>query len=156
MGIDFSNQPTSTLNSLASGTLTDAANRAEQTLTVSKNMLYEFLLRSDAGAGGAWTETRMEIVDASGRVVFRLSAYSGMPAASGHVYLAAGTYTVRYTAAGPDGAALLPTAYTLLGRIISDPIGPTSTTTGSTGTGTSTWTTTTTTSVTTTYTKPAY
>jgi hypothetical protein len=84
----------------------------------------------------------MEIIDSNGQVVSGLVAYAGRPAVTTQVYLAAGTYTVRYSASAPNGSELLPTQFTLSGREISDPIGPTSTLTGGSRntTNTDTWT----------------
>jgi len=62
----------------------------------------------------------MQILDAIGNVLFTLTANAGQPAATSHVYLKAGNYVVRLTAA--DGAPVV--NYLLTGRLISDPIGP--------------------------------
>lgn len=142
LAVDFSTQPLAVFDSYASGTLTSSAPAQFSTLTVGQNSLLEFVLSADAGAGGEWTQVAMEIIDEAGNVVFGLAAYSGQPASTGHVYLRAGTYTVRFSAAAPAGSALGPVSYSLYGRLISDPIGPqtTSSTTTTTTTTTTTWT----------------
>jgi hypothetical protein len=124
MGVDFSTQPPTALQSYAAGTLTASAPKQASTLTVGQNSLYEFMLSADAGAGGAWTQVAMEIYDAAGHLVFRLDAYSGQPASTGHVYLRAGKYTIRYSAAAAPGTLPDSVSYSLTGRLISGPIGP--------------------------------
>jgi hypothetical protein len=92
------------------------------TYNVTQNKLMEFVLSADSGT--AWSQMKMEILDDNGYVIFTLSAYAGTPAASGHVYLSAGQYTVRFTASARPGSAFTPVGFTLLSRIVSDPIGP--------------------------------
>ncbi len=150
IGADFTTQAPTALTALNAGTLTDAGNQQSQTLTVGQNRLYEFNL--SARSAQQWTEVRMEILDADGAVVFTLDAYAGMPVATGHVYLAAGTYTVRYTAATADGSPLSGVDFSLTGREVSDPIGVV---TSNTSTGTKLSNTTTTTKSLT-YTRPYY
>ena len=75
-------------------------------------------------AGPHQFEVRMDVFNAAGGLVFTLRSYAGDPAQSGHVYLAAGTYTVRFTALAPSGAQLPNVAFLLSTRVISDPIGP--------------------------------
>jgi hypothetical protein len=130
MGVDFSTQPKTAIQSYASGTLTPAAPVQTSVLKVGTNSLYEFIL--SASAATDWTQAAMEIYDASGRLVFRLLAYSGQLASTGHVYLQAGTYTVRYSAAAAPGTTLGDVSCSLTGQLISGPIGPT-TTDGSSG-----------------------
>ena len=48
----------------------------------------------------------MDIYDASGNDLFTLRATSTLPAVTGHIYLAAGTYTVRFTAIAQAGGAV--------------------------------------------------
>ncbi|HEY1381448.1 MAG TPA: hypothetical protein VGF55_31900, partial [Gemmataceae bacterium] len=62
--------------------------------------------------------------DAAGNDLFTLRSYNGVPASTGHVYLPAGTYVVRFTAVAPPGAPLPAADYALTGRLVSDPIGP--------------------------------
>jgi hypothetical protein len=132
MGVDFSTKPKTAIQSYASGTLTPAAPVQTSVLTVGQNSLYEFIL--SANAATAWTQVAVEIYDASERLVFRLLAYSGQLASTGHVYLQAGTYTVRYSAAAADGTTLGSVSYALTGRLISGPIGPMTTEGSPTGT----------------------
>ncbi len=121
LGGDFSNQAAVPVQSYASGTLAQPGARQEQTLTVGQNRLFEFLLTATSAT--QWAEVKMDVLDAAGNVVFSLASYAGTPVATGHVYLAAGSYTIRYTAGAPQGPAGA-VSYTLTGREISDPIGP--------------------------------
>jgi hypothetical protein len=97
----------------AAGTLTGG--RVERAVTVGQNRLYQLALTA-TGAG-----VRTEVVDAGGRVVASLRAAAGMPAATAHAYLPAGTYRVVTSA---PGGWLTPTTFALTGRVASDPVGP--------------------------------
>ncbi len=135
LGADFSTQPpvADSAGTYAAGSLTAAANQDVQSVTIGQNRLFEFALSAQSPA--AMTEVRMDVVDASGRVVFTLQSYAGQPRSTGTVYLQAGTYTVRFTAASWNGS-LAPTTYSLTGWLDSDPIGPRYT--GGTSPGTTT------------------
>src|SRR5262249_39583922 len=85
------------------------------------NKLYEFAL---AATGSAWTEVKVDVLNAAGNIVFTLKSYAGQSAATGEVYLPSGGYTLRYSATTRDGSTLQPTGFTLTGMVISDPIGP--------------------------------
>jgi hypothetical protein len=124
LGVDFTTQPPTALQSFTSGTIGDPTTQQSQAMTVGQNQLFEFLLAADAGPSGAWEQVQMDIYDSGGALIFSLSTYSGQPAGSGHVYLRAGTYTVRFSAAAKPGTPFVPVDYTLSGRTISDPIGP--------------------------------
>jgi len=136
MGVDFSTKSPTALQSYAAGTLTTAVPKQVSVLTVGQNSLFEFILSADAGAAGAWTQVAMDIYDHTGKLVFRMLAYSGQLASTGHVYLEAGKYTIRYSAAAPPGALLGPVGYSLTGRLISGPIGPQTSDGSSSGTPT--------------------
>jgi hypothetical protein len=124
LGADFSTQPETLFQSYANGVLDPSAPAQFSTLTVGQNCLREFVLSADAGAAGDWTQVAMEIFDTDGNMVYRLTAYSGQPASTGHAYLRAGTYTVRFSATARPGSVLGPVSYNLLSRLISDPVGP--------------------------------
>ncbi len=140
MGADFNTQARTSFETYGSGTISPTNGTVSQTLTLNRNQLYDFQLAANAGPSGAWTQVRMEIVNASGEVVFVLDSYSGIPSATGQVYLRAGSYTVRYSAAASGNNALNPTDFTLRGRMISDPIGPTTVSSTSATTTTASWT----------------
>jgi hypothetical protein len=121
LGVDFTNQPPTAVTDFANGILPAAQPQTWRTLTVGQNQLYQFIL---AAGAASQAEARMDIYDAAGNVVFTLETYAGMPGASGHVYLPAGTYSVRFAAAAPPGATLTDVSFDLTGQVISDPIGP--------------------------------
>jgi hypothetical protein len=122
LGVNFSTQPATEFQMPVANTISQATAVQTSTYTVTQNKLMEFMLSADSGT--AWTEMRMEILDAGGDVVFTLSAYAGTPAASGHIYLSAGQYTARFTATPRPGTTFTPVGFTLLSRLVSDPIGP--------------------------------
>ena len=73
----------------------------------------------------AWTEVRMDVVGGNGQVLFSLSSYAGLPAATGYAYLQSGNYTVRYLAIAPRSGPLFRSVrFALFGQVASDPIGP--------------------------------
>jgi hypothetical protein len=121
LGVDYTTQPVTALQNYVGDTLTKSAPQQTRTLTVGQNRLYEFILSASAASAA---EVRMDVFNAAGNLVFSLRSYAGDPAASGHVYLAAGTYTVRFSASAPSGSQLPNVAFVLMGRVISDPIGP--------------------------------
>ena len=65
----------------------------------------------------------LAIYDQSGNQVFTIDAPTGQPPTTGVVYLPTGTYTVRTSIKSSSGL-FLPVNYSLLGEILSDPIGP--------------------------------
>jgi hypothetical protein len=123
VGIDFNLQPTVSLTSFAAGTVTATAPAQTQTLTVSQSSAYHFILAADAG-GAPDVEVQMSIYDQAGNLVFQLVAFAGQPASTGLAYLAAGTYTVQYTAVSQSGVLPPSLSYSLQGSVVSDPIGP--------------------------------
>jgi hypothetical protein len=80
-----------------------------------------------AGAGGV----TMTVSDAAGNAVLTLTAAGGGLAVTRVQYLAAGTYTIRYTYAGPAAGA--PVRADLFVRQLSEGVGPYSTGTSETG-----------------------
>ncbi|MCA9094292.1 MAG: matrixin family metalloprotease [Planctomycetaceae bacterium] len=92
-----------------------------QTLTVLESQQFHFSLgASDYNLPGE-TGGRMEIVDEQGRTVFVLEARDGSTRAA-DVFLAKGTYTVRFSRANGDSSN--PLYYSLMGSVQSTPIGP--------------------------------
>jgi hypothetical protein len=120
LGVDFNTEVATAITSFGSGTLNQSAPVDEHVVSVTKNRLYEFILAADNGPSGQGSSVTMQILDVAGNVVFSLTATAGQPASTGHAYLKAGKYLVKITS--PDAAP--PLAYTLTGRLISDPIGP--------------------------------
>jgi hypothetical protein len=140
LGVDFDTQPATTLTSFDSGSLSAALPAQTWALTVQRNQLYQFELSASASSAA---QVQMDIYDANGNDLFTLRATAGLPAVTGHVYLAAGTYTVRFTAIAQAGGAVPAVDFSLIGEIITDPISPrpdtgisaTSTSGGTTSTG---------------------
>jgi hypothetical protein len=93
-------------------------------LRVTQNQLFHFALSAALAGTGPETLVRMTVFDVNGRVVFTLAALAD-ETRTGDVFLAAGDYTVRFAAATRDGSAIPSVAYTLRGKGLSDPIGPT-------------------------------
>jgi hypothetical protein len=66
----------------------------------------------------------MTVLDSSGRVVFTQESVAGQPLTTTVRYLAAGTYTVRFTSRGVNGAAAAPVWYDLFMLQLDDDVGP--------------------------------
>ena len=105
------------------------------TLTVTNARLFEFALSADliqAGTSGAVT---MTVTDSAGRAVFTLSSTAGQPTATTVQFLAAGTYTVRYSFA-KVGSAVGPVRFGLFLLELNDGVGPYASGTSTTSTDT--------------------
>jgi hypothetical protein len=122
LGVDFNTTTPTAVADITSGTLNSTTNALAQSFTVGQNRLYNFLLSTSGGTAG--TEVRMDIRDANNNLVFSLLNYAGMPTATGQVYLAAGSYTITYSAINAPGSQFQPTSFDLSEQVISDPIGP--------------------------------
>jgi hypothetical protein len=120
LGIDFNTEVATAIQTFGSNSLSQSAPEDVRAVTVTKNRLYEFILAADNGSAGQPDTVTMQILDANGAVVFTLTANTGQPASTSHVYLKAGNYVVRLTV----GDGVPPVNYLLTGRLISDPIGP--------------------------------
>jgi hypothetical protein len=108
----------------ASNTLTSAAPQAVQTLTVSQNQLFSFVLSANTGGSTQAAELQMLIFDANGKQVYSQIAYAGQQATTGNVYLQSGKYTVRFIAVPKTPGQLPPLTYVLSGLVLTDPQGP--------------------------------
>ncbi|MDB5305933.1 MAG: Matrixin [Gemmataceae bacterium] len=129
LGADFNQLPPTTYNAAAGGTL-NPTNTVTDTMQVTEAGLYQFALAANvlqAGAGGV----TMTVLDATGQVVFTLTATAGQPTVTSYHYLVEGTYTVQYTSAAANGKQPVPVRYNLFLLKLSDPVGPYSTTTTS-------------------------
>ncbi len=113
LGIDFNATPAA-LRDVAAGALGQDGTSAQGVLTPQQSQLMHFVLAAGSTGGAAVV---MTVTDAQGRVVLTLRADPREPV-SGNVYLKAGRYTVRFTAAGG------PVSFRLRGNGLSDPIGP--------------------------------
>jgi len=124
LGIKFdANHAPVTVSALESSTLASPTSANASTLIMNQNGLFHFLLSADNGSSLAGAVVTLAIYDQSGNLVFTIDAPTGQPAATGVVYLQTGTYTVRTSVKSSSGV-FWPITYSLLGQIISDPIGP--------------------------------
>jgi hypothetical protein len=108
---------------LAAGSVTTASLGPAYALYVAQNQVFNFTL-SAAGAGApAGSAVQMTITDASGNVVYTLTAAAGQTVTGPPVLLTPGAYTVRFSILTPGGAPGSLT-FQLRGGSITDPIGP--------------------------------
>lgn len=132
---------------VAATTVTQSAPQAATTLTVYQPQLLHFALATVTANAQVNSALRMSILDSSGNEVYTLFTPAGQ-AVSGDVLLAAGTYTIVFTAGTPDGSSLPDLSFSLDLVVRTDPIGtaPSDTSTapsGSSGTSPSSGSTTT-------------
>jgi hypothetical protein len=125
LGVDFTTQAVQLAN-YTTGTLTQATPQLASTLTVSQSELFHFVLSAATGNASDAAGVRMTIYNGKGQVVFTMVAFN-LQTITANVYLAKGTYLVRFAAGTPNGAPLPALTYVLRGLTISDPIGPSST-----------------------------
>jgi len=119
---DFSQTP-ALLPVLAAGSMTTTTPPPATALYVALDQVFLFSLSAaDAGAPLGST-VQMTITDASGNVVFTLTALTGQTATGLPVLLAPGAYTVRLSILTP-GSAPGSLTFQLSGAPITDPIGP--------------------------------
>jgi predicted Zn-dependent protease len=107
---------------VSAGTLTDSAKQEATTLTVYQSQLLHFALATVTANSQVNSAMRMSILDANGNEVYTLFTPAGQ-AVSGDVLLAAGTYTVVFTAGTSDGSSLPDLSFTLDIMVRTDPIG---------------------------------
>lgn len=114
------------LEDYASGTLTNTQHTSDSALTISQKQLFHFVLSADAGGSTPSAKVQMTITDASGNVLFILTAGT-TEAVSGDVALNPGTYCVRFALVSASGEPLPSLSFRLRGNTLTDPIGPEST-----------------------------
>lgn len=113
----FGNTPIA-LRTFAAGTLADPTSAHEYALYVAQPQLFGINLSATGSAGSS---AMVSIADASGRVVYTLTAAAGDTTSAVSVLLPPGEYTVRVTA-GPGSVGHV--GYRVRGLGLSDPIGP--------------------------------
>jgi hypothetical protein len=113
------------LSTLASDTLASPGATRSYNLYVGESQLMHLILSANAVGGTAapGSGLHMTVLDASGNVVYSLTAAAGDTVSGAALFLTPGAYTIRFTALGSAGTSSPPLAYTLLGDAISDPIG---------------------------------
>lgn len=120
LGADFNQFAPTAYDALGGDTLDTKTTTRTATLNVSDAGIFQFALAAQGASGGV----TMTVLDASGRVVFTLDATAGQPMTTAVQYLAAGSYTVRYTYRGSSPAPSSPVRYDLFLLKLSDGIGP--------------------------------
>jgi hypothetical protein len=125
LAVNFHQEAPVWFPNINSGTLSQAQPAMTTAFTANGNELFHFSLGAayaSAGATAAASVT-MTLVDQSGNVVLSLTAAAGDPPVTANLYLAAGNYSLRYTAQTTNGSALQPLNFWLDGDSLSDPIG---------------------------------
>jgi hypothetical protein len=122
---------------LAEATLTQQDPQAATTMTVYQSQLFHFALSTTTANSQVSSAMRISVYDHKRNEVFTLFTVAG-GAVSGDVLLAAGTYTIIFTAGTPEGSWDLPAlSFTLDGMVRSDPIGAQPTNTSGSPSGSS-------------------
>ena len=114
------------LSNLASDTLLASAGSTQSfNLYVGESQLMHLILSANAVGGPAAPDSavQMTMLDATGNVVYSLTAAAGDTVSGAALFLLPGPYTLQFTAIGAAGASSSPLAFSLLGDEISDPIG---------------------------------
>ncbi len=125
LGADFNQGHRTNYDGLGSGTVRSTAG-ATGNLVVTDPGVFAFALAATGGATG--DGVTMQVLDASGRVVRTIDAISNQAAGTTTLYLAAGTYTVRYVYRGTSTSTV---QYDLFFLRLSEDVGPYATKTGS-------------------------
>jgi hypothetical protein len=125
LAVNFHQEAPVWFPNINSGTLSQAQPAMTTAFTASGNELFHFSLGAayaSAGATAAASVT-MALVDQSGNVVLSLTAAAGDSPVTANLYLAAGNYSLRYTAQTTNGSAPQPLNFWLDGDALSDPVG---------------------------------
>ena len=124
LAVDFHQQTPVWFPNIESGTLSQAQPTATSTFTASADELFHFSLGAAYASSGstAAAVVTMSLVDQYGNVVLSLTAGAGQPPVRANIYLAAGDYSLRYSAQTTDGSALQAMNFWLDGDSLSDPI----------------------------------
>jgi hypothetical protein len=139
LAVQFGDGPASTFTQLGSGTLTQTATLGTQGISVAQTGVMQFALTASAADASVGAQVQMTIYDQSNNQLFTMTAITGQPLSTSFTYLAAGTYTVVFSAATSSGAALPDITWTLAVQGFSNPqdpilVDPTQTPSGSPGT----------------------
>jgi hypothetical protein len=122
LGVDFSSKQVN-LQTFTSGTLTQASRDDFRTVQVNQSQLFHLVLAVNSTDVSAASAVKMTIYDHAGNVVTTLTVLNGQTQ-SMTVFLAPGTYTVRFAGGTLDSSSLPATDYVLRGLNLGDPIGP--------------------------------
>ena len=132
LAVDFHVPQLISFASIAAGSLTPSQSQTSGTLTLAQDELFHFALSASSTNANAWVT--MTVRDASGAVVLLLKVQAGQPTVTADVFLKMGTYSVSFAGATSDGSTWSGIDFTLVGDMISDPVGAYSTPPSSTGT----------------------
>jgi hypothetical protein len=113
------------LSTLASSTLASTGSTQSYNLYVGESQLMHLVLSANTldGSAAPGSAVQMNILDASGNVVYSLTATAGSTVSGPALLLTPGAYTIQFTSVGPAGTSNSPLAFDLLGDEVSDPIG---------------------------------
>jgi hypothetical protein len=138
---DFDTSVPLSPDALGTETLTSSQPSDTATLTASNNQLFNFSLA--AASANANMCVTLSVTDATGATVLTLNADAGQPPSTAVVYLKAGSYKLTYTARNKVGGPIADVTFSAFGLLLSDQMGPYSTSTpsgGSSGSSGSTYT----------------
>jgi hypothetical protein len=117
------------LTTLLNGSITGAAVTGASNSTrlyVAESQLFHFVLAASTADGSAAPGQRvqMTVLNQLGGVVFALTAAAGDAVSGPALFLTPGAYTIRFSVSSTPGTVASALTFTLLGEVISDPIGP--------------------------------
>jgi hypothetical protein len=127
LAVNFHQQQLASFANLDTGALSQASSVVTASLTAGQNQLMYFALSADGAGSNSGESVTMQIVNSSGQTVLSLAVGAGQPTATADVYLAAGNYTVRYSASSTSSSPFQPLNFLLTGDTLSDPVGAYST-----------------------------
>jgi hypothetical protein len=116
---DFNQIPPMVFDNVASGSLAANQTTAADTLKLNEAGVFQFALGASSSYAG--DTVTMTVSDASGNVLFTLTATAGQPPVTATKYLNAGTYTVKYSTAATNTSTV---NYALFLAQISEGVGP--------------------------------
>jgi hypothetical protein len=111
-----------TLSSLAGGGLSASTPTQGYNFYVGESQLMQFVFSTSSAPAG--TAVQMTITNASGNVVYSLTAMAGDTVSGPALFLTPGAYALHFTVLNTNGGIVPPVTYNLLGDGFSDPIGP--------------------------------
>ncbi len=124
LNVDFGHNPVS-LENFAQGSLDATASATEYHLYVAQSQLFQFLLSATTQDQAMGITVTLTIRDASGDVLDTLSTAANDSASGRALFLTPGAYTIEIVATSTNSGPVPSLAVSLLGKSISDPIGPT-------------------------------
>ncbi|MGN6545460.1 MAG: matrixin family metalloprotease, partial [Aureliella sp.] len=118
--VDFAHDSTH-LEQLVTGSLAAGEDEFTQQLAIGSSELVHWVLSASDWSQAQETGVEMQLVDATGNIVYSLAAQDGA-SRSGETFLNAGSYTARF--ARSSGDTHTPVIFKLSGMTTSSPIGP--------------------------------